>query len=43
VIGLEEPDGLIAALNWTLHHGDDVSADDLEAWRRARMESLGVA
>ena len=25
-LGLEEPDDLIAALNWTLHHGDRITA-----------------
>jgi hypothetical protein len=41
-VGLEEPDDLIAALNWTLHHGDRVSADDLDEWRRRRREGLGL-
>ena len=42
-IGLEEADDLVAALNWTLHHGDSITADDLDAWQRARIASLGVA
>jgi cystathionine beta-lyase/cystathionine gamma-synthase len=41
-VGLEDPDDLIAALNWTLHHGDSVSATDIEAWQTERMASLGV-
>ena len=42
-IGMEDADDLIAALNWTLHHADSITAADLEAWQRARIESLGVA
>jgi cystathionine beta-lyase/cystathionine gamma-synthase len=42
-IGLEDPDDLIAALNWALHHADTISPDNLAAWQRRRMESLGVA
>lgn len=41
-IGLEEPDDLIAALNWTLHHADTISPADVAAWQQQRMESLGV-
>jgi cystathionine beta-lyase/cystathionine gamma-synthase len=41
-IGLEDPDDLIAALNWTLHHADTISPDDLAAWQRRRMAELGV-
>ena len=29
-VGLEDADDLIAALNWTLHHGDAVTAADIE-------------
>lgn len=42
-IGLEDPDDLIAAINWTLHHGGDVSVSDIEQWQRGRIESLGLA
>jgi cystathionine beta-lyase/cystathionine gamma-synthase len=42
-VGLEDPDDLIAALNWTLHHGDRLSAADVEAWQNERMAALGVA
>jgi cystathionine beta-lyase/cystathionine gamma-synthase len=41
-VGLEEADDLIAALNWTLHHGDSVSAADIEDWQRRRATSLGI-
>jgi len=41
-VGLEDADDLIAALNWTLHHGDAISADDIEAWQRDRAASLGI-
>lgn len=39
-IGLEEPDDLIAALNWALHHADAVGADDIETWQAARAAEL---
>jgi cystathionine beta-lyase/cystathionine gamma-synthase len=41
-VGLEDPEDLIAALNWTLHHGDAVTAADLEQWRQARSQELGI-
>lgn len=41
-VGLEDANDLIAALNWTLHHGDEVSAADIEAWQRERADALGV-
>jgi methionine-gamma-lyase len=41
-VGLEDADDLTAALNWTLHHGDAVSAADLDAWQRARLRSLAL-
>ena len=40
--GLEDADDLIAALNWTLHHGDRISAADIEHWQRRRAASLGI-
>jgi cystathionine beta-lyase/cystathionine gamma-synthase len=40
-VGLEDPDDLIAALNWTLHHGAEMTAADIEAWQRGRVEALG--
>jgi len=42
-VGLEDADDLIAALNWTLHHGSSVSAADIEAWQRKRAEALRIA
>jgi cystathionine gamma-synthase len=41
-VGLEDADDLIAALNWTLHHGDAVTAADIERWQRGRAASLGI-
>ena len=41
-VGLEDADDLIAALNWTLHHGDTVSSSDLERWQRDRAAVLGL-
>jgi cystathionine beta-lyase/cystathionine gamma-synthase len=40
--GLEDADDLIAALNWTLHHGDTVTAADVAQWQRGRAASLGI-
>ena len=39
-VGLEDADDLLAALNWTLHHGDTLSAADVEAWQRERAGEL---
>lgn len=41
-VGLEHADDLIAALNWTLHHGGAVTATDIEHWQHARAASLGI-
>ena len=41
-VGLENADDLIAALNWTLHHGDAVTADDIERWQSGRAAALGI-
>ncbi len=41
-VGLEDADDLIAALNWTLHHADDVTAAEIEEWQRQRVEALGL-
>jgi cystathionine beta-lyase/cystathionine gamma-synthase len=41
-VGLEDADDLIAALNWTLHHGGDVTVADIEQWQRGRSQSLGI-
>lgn len=41
-VGVEDADDVIAALNWTLHHGDAVSPAEIEAWQRERIASLGA-
>ncbi|HTJ46669.1 MAG TPA: PLP-dependent transferase [Kofleriaceae bacterium] len=40
--GLEAADDVIAALNWTLHHGDAVTPAQIEAWQAARAAELGL-
>lgn len=42
-IGIEDVDDLIAALNWTLHHADRITADEVAAWQEARSRSLAGA
>ena len=39
-VGLEEPDDLVACLNWALHHEATITAADLAAWRRDRAAAL---
>ena len=39
-VGLEDADDLIAALNWTLHHGESISASDVIAWQETRQRDL---
>ena len=41
-LGVEEADDVIAALNWMLHHGDRVTADDIAAWQQQRAHALGA-
>ncbi len=41
-VGLEDADDLIACLNWTLHHEATVTTAELDAWRAARSEDLGL-
>ncbi len=41
-LGLEDADDVIAALNWTLHHGDTVTAAGIAAWQQQRASALGV-
>jgi cystathionine beta-lyase/cystathionine gamma-synthase len=41
-VGVEDADDLIAALNWTLHHGDTITPAELERWQTERAASLGV-
>lgn len=39
-IGIEDPDDVIACLNWTLHHADRVTTAELDAWRARRTDEL---
>ena len=39
-VGLEDADDLIAALNWALHHADQISPKAVTAWQDARAASL---
>lgn len=41
-VGLEDPDDLIAALNWTLHHGASMTAEAVQEWQQLRIDSLGL-
>ena len=42
-VGLEDADDLIAALNWTLHHGGAVTAADIErVAARSAPHALGI-
>jgi cystathionine beta-lyase/cystathionine gamma-synthase len=41
-VGLEDADDLIAALNWTLHHGASVTTADIERWQHQRAQALGI-
>ena len=41
-VGLEDADDIVAALNWTLHHGGEITADEIQQWQRERAEQLGV-
>ena len=41
-VGLEDAADLIAALNWTLHHGGDMTLAEIEQWQRARADALGI-
>ncbi len=38
-LGMEEANDVIAALNWTLHHGDALSAGDLADWQQQRASA----
>ncbi len=40
-VGIENADDVIAAVNWMLHHGADVTSEQLGAWRVARAADLG--
>lgn len=39
-LGLEEADDVIAALNWTLHHGPAVTAAEIAAGQRQRADTM---
>lgn len=39
-VGLESAVDLVAALNWTLHHADEVTESELEQWQRTRETLL---
>ena len=41
-MGMEDADDVIASLNWMLHHGDRVTADEIAAWQQQRAHALGV-
>ena len=41
-MGMEDADDVMAALNWTLHHGDAISAADVTAWQQQRASALGL-
>ncbi len=41
-MGMEDADDVIAALNWTLHHGDAMSVGEITAWQQQRARSLGI-
>jgi cystathionine beta-lyase len=42
-IGLEDADDLIAALNWALHHADEITPAQIEEWQKRRRKGLGVS
>jgi len=39
-IGIEDPDDLVACLNWTVHHESHVTTEALDAWRASRSVEL---
>ncbi len=41
-VGLEDASDLCAALNWMLHHGDAITADEVLSWQRQRRRDLGL-
>ena len=41
-VGLEDADDIIAALNWTLHHGGAITAGEIQQWQRERIAALGI-
>jgi len=41
-VGLENSEDICAALNWSLHHGVNLSEDEIRAWQRERAEGLAM-
>ena len=41
-IGIEDPDDVIACLNWALHHEAAIPSDALDDWRATRSRELGL-
>lgn len=41
-IGVEDPDDLIACLNWALWHRKEISAEEVCAWQHERAADLGL-
>jgi cystathionine beta-lyase/cystathionine gamma-synthase len=39
-VGVEDPDDLVAALNWTLHYAHSITPADVETWQRTRQQEL---
>ena len=39
-VGIEDAQDVIACLNWTLHHADRVTTEELDAWRANRAAQL---
>jgi len=42
-VGLEDADDVIAALNWTLHHGEAITTKEIEDWHERRITSWDQA
>ena len=41
-VGLEEPQDLIAGLNWALHHHLSIDRSEVAAWQQERRRQLGL-
>jgi cystathionine beta-lyase len=41
-VGLEDADDLIACINWSLWHHDEISAEKIDAWQAERQRDLGI-
>ena len=42
-VGIEEPQDIVACLNWALWHYGDLDQKQTEAWRQRRVQELGLA